>query len=160
LKEETAMRVFAVAAMLLLSSSLVPLFAQDEGKSPALNQPQTTPVQPELTPQQSDQAKEQDRQRDQDTRVHRDWRAQQRDGENMGRSGQSDTGRMSDMDRDMERDHRTMGPSGRMHPDCDRDRADREGSGRGSYYDEDRPQRRVKICVEYENGDEYCHYHQ
>ena len=152
------MRVFAVAAMLLLSSSLVPSFAQDEAKAPALSQPQTTPVQPELTPQQSDQAKEQNRQRAEDTRVNRDWRAQQRDGDNMGRGGQNDTGRMRDMDRDTDRDHRTVGRNGRMHPDYDRDRADREGSGRGYYYDEDRPQRRVKICVEYENGDEYCHY--
>ena len=62
------MRVFAVA-MLLLSSSVVPSFAQDEGKSSALSQPQTTPVQPELTPQKSDQAKEQNRQRAEDTRV-------------------------------------------------------------------------------------------
>ena len=82
----------------------------------------------------------------------------------MERGGQNDTGRMRDMDRDtdrdhhdMDRDHSTVGRSWRMHPDYDRDRADREGSGRG-YYDEDRPQRRVKICVEYENGDEYCHY--
>jgi hypothetical protein len=60
---------------------------------------------------------------------------------------QNETGRMRDMDRDMDRDHRTVGRSWRMHPD-DPDH----------YYDEDRPQRRVKICVEYENGDEYCHY--
>ena len=26
------------------------------------------------------------------------------------------------------------------------------------YDDEDRPRRRVKICIEYENGDEYCRY--
>ena len=153
------MRVFAVATILLLSSSLVPSFGQDEGKSPTLSQPQTSPVQPDLTPQQSDQAKEQNRQRADDTRVNRDWRAQQRDGENMGRTGRNDTGRMRDMDRDTDRDHRTVGRSWRMHPDDDRDldRADREGYGRGNY-DEDRPQRRVKICVEYENGDEYCHY--
>lgn len=146
------MRVFAVAAMLLLSSSLVPSFAQGEAKSPDLSQPQTTPVQPELTPQQSDQAKEQNRQRAEDTRVNRDWKAEQRDGDNMGRSDQNDTGRMRHMDRDMDRGHRTVG----RNPDDYRDRADREGYGRG--YDEDRPQRRVKICVEYKNGDEYCHY--
>jgi hypothetical protein len=39
----------------------------------------------------------------------------------------------------------------------DGERADRRGYGRG-YYDEDRPRRRVKVCVEYEDGDEYCHY--
>jgi hypothetical protein len=157
LMEETAMRVFAAATVLLLSSTLVPSFAQNEGKSPTLSQPQAAPVQPELTPQQSDQAKEQNRQRADDTRVNRDWRAQPRDGESTERAGQNDGGRMRDMDRDMDRDRRTVGRSWRMHPDDDHDRADREGYGRG-YYDEDRPQRRVKICIEYENGDEYCHY--
>lgn len=145
------MRVFAVAVMLLLSSSVVPAFAQDEGKPPALSQPETTPVQPELTPQRSDQAKEQNRQRADDTRVDRDWRAQQRNGDNMGHSG-----RTSDMDCDMDRDHHTAGRSWRMHPDDYHDRGDREGYGRGN--DDDRLQRRVKVCVEYENGDEYCHY--
>ena len=38
-----------------------------------------------------------------------------------------------------------------------RDRADR-GRNDSDYYDEDRPRRRVKICIEYENGDEYCRY--
>ena len=38
------------------------------------------------------------------------------------------------------------------------DRADRGRDYRG--YDEDRPRRRVKVCVEYENGDEYCRYRQ
>ena len=37
------------------------------------------------------------------------------------------------------------------------DRGDRDGYGRG-YYDEDRPRRRMKVCFEYENGDEYCRY--
>jgi hypothetical protein len=71
----------------------------------------------------------------------------------MGHMGQKDTSRMMEkMERDMDRDHRTM----RMRPDDDR--ADRDGYGRGSY-DEDRPRlRRVKVCFEYENGDEYCRY--
>ena len=153
------MRVLAVASMLLLSSSLVPSFAQNEAKSPALSQPQSTPVQPELTPQQSDQAKEQTRQRPDDTRVNRDWRAQQRDSETGG-SGQNDLVRMRDMDRDIDRDHRTVGRGWQMDRNDQRDRAEREGYGRDYYHDEDRPQRRVKICVEYENGDEYCHYRQ
>lgn len=37
------------------------------------------------------------------------------------------------------------------------DRADRDREHRG-YYDDDPPRRRVKVCVEYENGDEYCRY--
>jgi hypothetical protein len=35
------------------------------------------------------------------------------------------------------------------------DRRDRDSS---RYYDDDRSRRRVKVCVEYENGDEYCRY--
>jgi hypothetical protein len=150
------MRVIAVATMLLLSSSLVPSFAQDEAKSPGTSQPQTVPVQPERTPQQSEQSREQDRQRAEDTRVGRDWRAQHRDGDNMGHMGQNEMGQMRDkMRRDMDGDHRAVGRNRQMRPDDDR--ADRGGYGRG-YYDEDRPRRRVKVCVEYEDGDEYCHY--
>jgi hypothetical protein len=50
------MRVFTVATILLLSSSLVPSFGQDQVKSASPSQPQTVPVQPERSPQQSDQA--------------------------------------------------------------------------------------------------------
>jgi hypothetical protein len=104
--EETAMRVFAVATILFLSSSLVPTFAQDEGKSPATS-PQTVPVQPERSPQQSP---EQDRNRGEDRQVGRDWRAQERDGDRMDRMGQNDVRRMRDsMRSDMDWDHRTVG---------------------------------------------------
>lgn len=150
------MRVLAVATILLLSSSLVPAFAQDEAKPPAAGQPQTVPVQPERTPQQSEQSREQDRQRAEDTRVGRDWRAQQRDGDDVGHMRQNDMERMREkMERDMDKDHRAEGRNRQMRPD--NDRADRGGYGRG-YYDEERTRRRVKICIEYEDGDEYCHY--
>jgi hypothetical protein len=70
--------------------------------------------------------------------------------------GQDDMGRMREgMGRDMGGDRQTTGRNWRMHPDDER--ADRDGYGR-RYYDEDRPRRRVKVCVEYENGDEYCRY--
>jgi len=139
------MRVFAVATILLLSSSLVPSFAQNEGRPPTSSQPQTVPVQPERTPQQSEQSREQDRQRSDDTRLGPDWRVQ-RDGDRMGRMDREDMGRMMDnMRRDMDSDHRTVGRGWRMRPD------DR-------YPDEDRLRRRVKVCFEYENGDEYCRY--
>jgi hypothetical protein len=108
--------LLAVATILLLSSSAVPLFAQDEEKPPAFNQPQSTPVQPERTPQQSEQSRDQDRQRAEDTRVGRDWRTQQRGGDNMGRMGQSDMGQMRErMDRDRDGDHRTVGRNWQMH---------------------------------------------
>jgi hypothetical protein len=144
------MRVFAVATIVLLSSSLVPSFAQNEGKPPTPSQPQTVPVQPERTPQLSEQSREQDRQRAEDTRLGRDWRVQ-RDGDRMGRMDREEMGRMMDsMRRDMDSDHRTVGRGWRMRPDDER--ADR------GYPDEDRLRRRVKVCFEYENGDEYCRY--
>lgn len=60
-----------------------------------------------------------------------------------------ETGRDRDMDRGR------YGERG----DRDWDDADRDRNNRG-YFDEDRPRRRVKICVEHENGDEYCRYRQ
>jgi hypothetical protein len=154
------MRIIAVAAVLLLSSSLAPVFAQEAGKAAGSNQPQTVPVQPEHTPQQSEQSRGQDRDRGEDVRVGRDWRAQQRDDDRMPRRDDDRMGRMDRMDRnsmgrmmDEDREHRTVGRDWRARPD---DRADRDGYGRGSF-DEDRPRlRRVKVCFEYENGDEYC----
>jgi hypothetical protein len=145
------MRVLTVATILLLSTSLAPSFAQDEGKSLPSSQPQTVPVQPERSPQQSEQSREQEREGGEDVRVRRDWRAQERDGDRGGRMGQNDMGRMREkMGRDMDGDHRTVSRNWRMRPDDDR-------ADRGSY-DEDRPRRRVKVCFEYENGDEYCRY--
>ncbi|HEY2213040.1 MAG TPA: hypothetical protein VGH62_15755 [Bradyrhizobium sp.] len=138
------MRVFALTTILLLSSSLVPAFAEDAGKTAGSNQSQTVPVQPERTPQQSEQYREGDRTRAEDVQVGRDWRTQQRDGDRMGRMDRNDMGRMMDQDSE----HRTVGRGWRMrHDDDDR-----------GYYDEDRPRRHVKICFEYENGDEYCRY--
>ena len=153
------MRAFAVAAVLLLSSNLVPAFSQEAGKAAGSNQPETVPVQPERTPQQSEQSRERDRERTEDVQIGRGWRAQQRDDD---RTRQRDDDRMGRMDRnsmgrmmDEDREHRTVGRDWRARPD---DRADRDGYGRGSY-DEDRPRlRRVKVCFEYENGDEYCRY--
>jgi hypothetical protein len=103
------------------------------------NQTTTVPLQPERSQQQSQQSREEDRDRGEDRRVGRDWRAYP-----------SDRNRM---ERDADSDHRTVGRDWRARPDDYR--ADRNGYGRG-YYDEDRPRRRVKVCVEYENGDEYC----
>ncbi len=146
----------AVAAIILLSSSLGPSFAQDQGKAPAPSQPQTVPVQPERSPQQSQQSRAEDRDRSEDRQVGRDWRTRPSDSEDMGQMGQNDAGRTGDRTgRDPNADKRTVGRDWRTHPYDDR--ADRDGYGRGSYA-EDRPLRRVKICFEYENGDEYCRY--
>ncbi|MFL5239357.1 MAG: hypothetical protein ACJ8EL_17520 [Rhizomicrobium sp.] len=140
------MRALISAIVLVSSSVLTPAFAQDQGNSSPRAQTQITPVQPERSPQQSEQSREQDRKSAEDVQVGRDWKAQQRDGDRMGRMGrmgQNNMGRMMDQDED----HRTVGRNWRTHRDDD------EG-----YYDQDRARPRVKICTEYENGDEFCRY--
>jgi len=63
---------------------------------------------------------------------------------------QEHMGRMNDRD---DWDHRTVGRNWQMQRNDGRSYDD----GRG-YYDEERPRFRVKICREYENGDEVCRY--
>jgi hypothetical protein len=150
------MRALVFAAVLLGSSSLYPSFAQNQGNSPPARQPQTVPVQPERTPQQSDQSLDQDQKRAEDVRVRPGWRTQEPDGDRTDRMGQNDMGRMRDqMGRDRDWDRQTVGRNWRMGHD--EDRADRDDYSR-SYYDRDQPRRRVKVCVEYADGDEYCRY--
>ena len=121
---------------------------QEIGNSPAANPPQLTPLQPERSPRQAEQSRDQGRESAEDTRLGRDWRTEQRDGD---RRGQSRMGRMYDED---DSDHRDVGRNWRMQRGDDgRGYYDRRG-----YYDEDRPRTRVKICTEYENGDEVCRY--
>jgi hypothetical protein len=135
------MRIFAAATILLLSSSVGPALAEEAGNAAGSSQPLTVPVQPERNPQQSEQSREQDRQRADDVRIGPGWRAEER----QAGPQTNDRGRMTD---DQDRDHRTVGRGWRMGRDNDE---------RG-YRDDDRPRRQVKICFEYENGDEYCHY--
>lgn len=137
------MRVLIIATVLLMTSALVPSFAEEAENAPAPSQPQT-PVQPERSPRQSEQSRDQDRKSAEDVQVGRDWRAQRRDDDRMERMGQSRMGRTDDQD---DSDRRTVGRNWQMHRD----------DGRG-YYDQPRPRPRVKICTEYENGDEFCRY--
>jgi hypothetical protein len=53
------------------------------------------------------------------------------------------------------RDHKDRDRYG-YRDNRDWDRADRDREYRN--FDDDRLRRRVKVCVEYENGDEYCRY--
>ena len=144
----TPMRGLVLVTVLWASSGLYPATAQDEGKPP-VNASQPAPAQSKQDQQTGgDQKKANDRE--------------------VGR--ENDMGRMMDrMGRGMDWDHRKVGRDWQMRRDDDdvdrdrdrgyrgSDRADRDGYGRG-YYDEDRPRRRVKVCFEYENGDEYCRY--
>ncbi len=61
-------------------------------------------------------------------------------------------GRMMDQDED----RRTVGRNWRRDDD-DMDRGSRYGDREGRF-GEARPHRRVKICFEYDNGDEFCRY--
>ena len=89
--------------------------------------------------------------------MRQDWTTQRRgddrmDMDRMERMQQRDMGRMREEDR------RTTGRNWRRDED-DIDRRSRWGDlAERRYYDEDRPRRRVKTCIEYENGDEFCQY--
>jgi hypothetical protein len=129
-----------------------------------------------------DQTRGDDREMGRDCMIGREGMMRRGDGDRMGGDGMTGHDRMMGRDGMMRRgdgdcmggDDREMGPNWRMHrdggPGRDRDmdrerysdRGDRDGdytnrNNRG-YSDGDRPRHRVKICVEYENGDEYCRY--
>lgn len=141
------MRVVAAATVLLLSSSIVThSFAKN---APAPSQSQNTPVQPEGTPQQSEQTREQDQKRNEDVHVGRDWQARHSDD-----LGDRPAGRAH-----YDRNDPTVGRSSRMERDDELDRGDRDWDRRDRWSDfREHARRRVKTCIEYENGDEYCRY--
>ena len=152
------MRVLALATVVIIASGLHPSWAQDQQNAQAT--PQTAPAQSN-----QNAASQQDQQsgsqaRDDTPEVGRDWRIRPREGEDRSRNdyaGRDDreVGRDWRMNRDRFAGRNHDGDSDRYQNRADRD-WDRRDSGR--YYDEDRPRRRIKICVEYSNGDEYCRY--
>ena len=175
------MRVLIAVALLLGSSSLDPSFAQEPPKPPP-EAPQTSA--PALPDQNAEPSRDQRAGRDPSGVDNRemgpDWRLRRGDGEwthrdrretdsegrrhdGGGRAGPEDRemrpgpgmqrGRDSGRDTGHDRDRGRYVERG----DRDGDSGCREKDPRG-YFDEDRPRRRVKICVEYENGDEYCRY--
>ena len=156
------MRVLVLATVLLLSSHLSPALAQeasrDQLKAP-LATPQAVPAPPDRNPAPPrDQLAERDRAGGYEREFNRDGRMP-RGGGQMGQ-GERDMGpgmmmpRERDDDRDGDKDRGRYGDrddrSGRRS-----DRAD-QGRGYGDGRDEDAPRRRVKVCIEYDNGDEYC----
>lgn len=154
------MRVLVVTTM-LLASSLCPAFAQEAGKPPAPVPP--TDQKGGAVPGQLDQNSQQTRNppsdRDQsragDREMGPDWRIHRDDGR--GRD-ENEPGRDWRM-RDRETGHNRDMDRGRYREPGDRDwdRADRDRPSRDSDR-EDGSRRRVKVCVEYLNGDEYCRY--
>lgn len=152
------MRVLVLATMLLASSSLC-AFAQEPGKAPA-EAPQagtdarTNPDSPPPRDQKAgrDQPKAEDREMGPDWKLRRSERDRvDRDDREKGHGGMM---RRGDGDR-MDRDHDKQ--RGRYQERGDRDRERADGDDRG-YSDVERLRRRVKICFEFENGDEFCRY--
>ncbi|MGN8547657.1 hypothetical protein ACQPTN_23940 [Bradyrhizobium sp. 13971] len=113
----------------------------ESGGSSATTSPQLSPVQPERTPRQAEQLRDRERRSAGDVQVGRDWKAKERYSDRM------DERHMGRTEDDDDWGHRTVGRNRPMQSDDER-----------SYYDEDRPRFRIKICKEYENGDEFCHY--
>ena len=174
------MRVFVLAATLLASSSLGSM-AQELGKAPQAG----TPAQIEAPapaeqkpPQQLGQNAGREQQKADDREMGRDWRMRRsgeseragREDREIGRGGmmrRDDSDHMG-RDRDYDKDrgrymdrgrYQERGDRDREHGDRDWDHADRDREYRG-YVEAERPRRRVKICVEYDNGEEYCRYRQ
>ena len=153
------MRALVIAAVFLGSSSLYPSYAQDEGKTAPVAAPQTAPAQDkENTAPQQDQRTQTGQPKADNCEGGRDWRIHPSDSDRrdrddrMGcdnRDWRMHRDREADRDRDMDRGRY------RERGDRDGDRRDRDSS---RYYDDDRSRRRVKVCIEYENGDEYCRY--
>ena len=137
------MRTLLLATMLLAaSSSLNSSFAQDQGEPKPPRAPQSSPAQTDQnSPQQRDQQTDRDRSKDDDRAVYHERMMRRGDNDRMGRDRDIDRGRYSD------RGNR------------DDDYAGRDRSDRG-YRDEAPPRHRVKICVEYDNGEEFCRYKQ
>lgn len=162
------MRAFAVATILMLSTSPA-VFAQQTGPSspaqttPAPSQPQTVPVEPQRTPQQSDQAKKEEREHSEDVQIGQGWRAHE--GPGMGEDHADMRGRMSEADmarmmQHMRMCHEMMERMGRRGHEDNNYGEDRASRDDRSYGDEYRrgDRRRVRICIEDEDGEEYCRY--
>ena len=157
------MRALLLATMLLTASSgLNSSFAQDQGEpKPSAGASQTIPAQPDQNSQpQRDQRTDRDRSKDDDRAMGQNGMMRRGDSDHIGRDDHEmgsnwrmhrdrETGRDRDMDRGR------YGDRGNR----DDDYADWDRDNRG-YSDEVQPRHRVKICVEYDNGEEYCRYKQ
>lgn len=180
------MRVVILITALFASSFSLAL-AQEPAKPPVTAEPGQEAQQPKqqervTAPEAANRDRGREREqnlRDRDDHsMGGDWKMGHRDRE-MATDRETRRDRwMHDGDGDrMGRDDRATGPDRRMHHDrkmmmgrgCDmhrgggepwareRDRADR-GRDHPGYSDQDRPRRRVKVCIEYQNGEEYCRY--
>lgn len=175
------MRVIILATMLLASSSLC-AFAQEPGKTPPAAQQTETPTRTDQNaPSPPDQKAGREQQKTDEREMGPDWKIRRSDSDRRdsddretARGGMMHRGDRDRTDRDdREKGHGGMmrrGDDDRMGRDRDKDRGryqergdryrDNEDSERDSRGYADLPRRRVKICFEYDNGDEYCRYRQ
>jgi len=93
------MRNFAAIMAILLSCGLVPVSAEDAGRT---GQAQTVPVQPEQTPQQAEQSRTHERARGEDVQIGPDWKAHESNANRTGREDKTDE------------DHQTVGSDWRV----------------------------------------------
>lgn len=170
---EKIMRILLLATTILLaSSSLCPSFAQEAEKAdrPPAKTDQKTAVSPQSdqsTQQPQDQRTSNGQTKDDDRGVGHDWKMHRRDNDRSDDHNNRAIGQDSRMHRDDSnrgRADQEMSQNGRMEHGGDRSRQDcggyerERGRDRNDVFEEGRGRRRVKICVEYENGDEYCRY--
>lgn len=165
------MRILVLATVLLVSSSLSPARAQEPSRD-TLKTPQATPQATPAPPERNaapprDQHAEHDRaggyERDgnRDGRMHRGGGQMGQGDRDMGPGMMMQRDRAGGYEREVDRDgDKDRGRYGDRDDRSGR-RSDRADQGRYDGYgrDEDAPRRRVKICIEYDNGDEYCRDH-
>lgn len=158
------MRIFVVATM-LLASSVCPAFAQQEGN--ALPSAPPTDQKPAAAPAQTDQNSQPTRNpqadgeqtRTDNREMSRDWRMHHNDQHhNMSREDREPGPDWRMRDRETSGDRDTDSRRVRERQGREGDQADRNWNNRDYYFDDEAPRRRVKICMEYANGDEYCRY--
>ncbi len=152
------MRTLVLAAI-IVGSSLYPALAQEAANPPAPAQngekagasapsDQNAPHARNPATGRDDQASADDR------KMGRDWRMHQNGDRSSDEREPGRDWRMREPGRDRDFD----GGGYRDRGDRYHEHGERYGRSRDYGPDEDRPWRRVKICVEYPNGDEYCHY--
>ncbi len=154
-----------VLATLLLALSSTSTFAQGEGKGEGkvqISPPQSVPAQPAPSDQNAQQPRDQRPDRGQsrgdEREMGRDWRMRRGDGDRIGPDDRDFNPEMRggrDEYRDRDKDRGRSGDRDDRNY-RDQNRADRDYR----HYGEDWPRRRVKVCIEYDNGDEYCRYRQ
>jgi hypothetical protein len=154
------MRVLVLATVLLVSSGLCSSRAEEPAKEAPSATPQAVPVPSDRDPAQPrDRYSERDRSGGDDREVNRDGRSRRGDGGHMGQwDREMGSGRSMQRDRDDDRNgDKDRGRYGDREDRTGRppDRAD-QGRGYGDAHDNDAPRRRVKVCIEFDNGDEYC----